>query len=196
MCWEFLFFSKDGYVYTNEPDVGLEEADCTRTHPNGLPRCKVYRVEGNKIQIGTGKPLEFKVKGDSMTLGSRQFDRLLPLSGTPLSGAYESLIVTNAVVALGGTTSRANLLFDKRGQFSFDRNSSTSMAGTGYSVYVGNKDATAGGTYKFTGNTLELKYQDGRMVRLFAAIPLDSKGKLMLTLLRLGGVTYYPDDGK
>ena len=195
ICWEFAFFNKNGYVFTDEPDVSIDEADCTRTHPNGLPRCEVYRVQGGKIIIGQGEPEDFKLSGDTLKIAGREYTKLLPLTGLALAGAYQSKIVTNAVVSLGGTISDASLLFNKQQQFAYDRSSSTNLSGTGYVLGSSNKAATSGGTYQFQGNTLTFSYRDGRTVRLFAAAESEN-GKPLLTLLRLGGVSYYPDDGK
>ena len=195
ICWAFAFFNKNGYVFTGEPGVSLDEADCTRTHPNGLPRCEVYRVTGGKIIIGEGEPEDFKLSGDTLKLGGRDYDKLLPLTGLALKGAYSSTVVTNAIVSLGGSVSNASLLFNAQKQFAYDRSSSTNLAGTGYVLGSSNTAATSGGTYQFQGNTLTLSYRDGRTVRLFAATDSDG-GKPILTLLRLSGVTYSLDGGK
>lgn len=195
-CWEFLFFNKSGYVFTGEPDESASETDCSRTHPNGLPICEVYRVTGGKIQIGDDKAVPFKQQGKTFTLDKQEYDQLTPLDHLKLDGQFKSTIVTNAVLAVGGTISNASLYFDPKNRFAYDRSSSTNLSGTGYFASVSNQAATSSGTYQFKGNTLELKYRDGRVVRLFAVTALDGKGKLALNTLRLGGVTYYKQDGK
>lgn len=190
MCWEFLFFNKNGYVYTLEPDESLSEADCSRTYANGLPVCEVYRVTGNKIQIGSDKAVPFKQQGKTFTLDGRDYDQLMPLDNLKLEGQFKSTVVSNAVVSLGGSISNSALYFNTKNQFAYDRSSSTNLAGSGYVMSSSNQAATRRGTYQFKGNTLELKYADGRLVRMFAVTTLDEKGKLDLTSLRLGGGTY------
>ncbi|MGL4611696.1 MAG: hypothetical protein ACRCYY_18805 [Trueperaceae bacterium] len=37
LCWSFLYFRPEGYVYQEAPEDLLEEIDCTRTQPNGAP---------------------------------------------------------------------------------------------------------------------------------------------------------------
>ncbi|MCV5941777.1 hypothetical protein OFN64_34425, partial [Escherichia coli] len=55
-------------------------------------------------------------------------------------------------------------------------------------VAVGSQ-RSSGGTYRFFGNTLELKFGDGRVVRYFAFVgERDEGGKVKL--LRLGGRDY------
>ena len=195
ICWSFVFFNKNGYVFTGEPDVSLDEVDCTLTHPNGLPRCEIYHVQGGKITIGNNEPETFKQSGDTLTIAGRDYDKLMPLTGLKLAGAYQSKIVTNAVVSLGGTISDASLLFNKQQQFAYDRSSSTNLAGSGYVLGASNTAATSGGTYQFEGNTLTLSYRDGHTVKLFAAATSEN-GKPSLTLMRLGGVSYSPEEGK
>ncbi|QFP77891.1 hypothetical protein [Deinococcus sp. AJ005] len=196
ICWEFAFFNENGYVYTGEPGVSLAEADCSRTHPNGLPRCEIYRVQGGKITFGKGEPETFKQSGNTVTIGGRKYTRLLPLTGLKLGGEYTSTVVSNVSVSLGGTVSNRSLAFSPQGQFSSDRSSSTNLAGSGYVLGASNTAATAGGKYTFADNTITLTYGDGRTVKLFAAADALDNSKPSLTLLRLGGVSYFLDDGK
>ncbi|MFC4456728.1 hypothetical protein, partial [Deinococcus sonorensis] len=55
---------------------------------------------------------------------------------------------------------------------------------------------SSSGTYRFVGNTLELKYADGRVVRSFAFLA-DTDGQKMSTgFVRIGGRDYTLQDKK
>lgn len=194
VCWEFAFFNPNGYVYTEEPEVSASEADCTRTYPNGLPICQVYRINGKTIQIGSDKPVPFTLQGSVLTLDGWEYNKLQPLDNLTLNGNYESIEVTNGVY-LGGSTSYQYLKFGAGRTFSLDSNSSTTVMVPGATASNSSRDTTLIGTYRFTGNTLEMTYRDGRVVRQFAVLPVE-KGKLTPVMLRIGGTTYYQDDGK
>ena len=194
VCWAFAFFNPNGYVYTQEPKVDASEADCTRTYPNGLPRCEVYRVTGNTIQIGDRAPVPFTLTGSGLNLDGQRYDKLQPMDTLILRGSYESLEVTPNLY-LGGSTSSLALTFGEGRTFSLSSDRSTTVMVPGATVSNSNRAATLTGTYKFSGNTVELTYRDGRVVRQFAALPVEG-GKITPTLLRIGGVTYSPSIDK
>ncbi|WP_420594680.1 hypothetical protein [Deinococcus sp.] len=182
-CWETYIFTKNGYVYTSEPDSSLAEADCSRTYPNGFPICEVYRVQGSSILIGDSKS-PFKKVGKTLEIDGHTFGPILPLDGLKLKGTYTFVSVRKPVdpvtfsfgipVDLSPASSRFSYTFTPQGQFT---------AG----------DRT--GTYRFVGNTLELKYKGGEMVRRFVYAQTVS-GKPDLRLLRIEGESYSLENKK
>lgn len=189
MCWTVYTFQKNGYVYTDEPETDLNDADCSRTYPNGLPVCEVYRVKNGQITVGNQKPEPFKQTGNNIVLDGKTYYRLQPLDGLKLSGAYKSTNVMPALIGTGGSISTMYLKFSKQGQFMFDRDFSANFSGDYGGVAVSNTQASRGGTYDFKGNTLTLKYADGRVIKMFA-LALTENGKLDYEVIRLGGSTY------
>ncbi|WP_169730653.1 hypothetical protein [Calidithermus chliarophilus] len=198
LCWDLYFFHKNGYVYTGEPEEGLEEADCSRTKPNGFPVCEVYRVQGNQIVIGGGKPVAFQRSAGGLKLGGKTLTRLEPLDGLKLQGRYRSLSAfSTSVGGSGGGFSEVVLTFGRDGRFvregvsgySFNATDTGTPGGdTTAGVAVGSQRSNSG-TYRFFGNTLELEFGDGRVVRYFAFVGERDKGG-KVKLLRLGGRDY------
>ena len=182
-CWETYVFTKNGYVYTSEPDSSLADADCSLTYPNGLPICEVYRVQGGSIVYGESKS-SFKKAGKNLVIGGNTFAPLLPLDGLKLKGTYTFVSVRKPVdpvtfsfgipVDLSPASSRFSYTFTPQGQF-------TAGDGTG--------------TYRFVGNTLELKYKGGQIARRFVYTATVS-GKPDLGLLRIAGESYSLENKK
>lgn len=205
LCWDFYFFKKNGYVYTQEPDAGLEDADCTRTHPNGLPVCEVYTYKNGVLTIGKGKPEALKKKADgNLDLGGLTLVAIRPVSGVKLQGAFRNFTASVGLGGMTGSFSQAYLNFKADG--TFNRNSSGGVSATFTDTGQSSGTITGGltalgeqqnsGTYRFTGNTLELKYADGRVVRLFAFFPESAGGKPRLDFFRAGGRDYSLQTGK
>lgn len=205
LCWNFYIFDKNGYVYTDEPDEGLEDADCSRTHPNGLPVCEVYSFRNGQLRIGNGKPEPLRKKPDgSYDLGGTTLLAIRPVTGLKLNGTYRSFSASVAVGGLSSSYSEAFLRFTPDGRFSRESSGGASSTftdtGTSSGSVTGGVTATSSrsssGTYRFVGNTLELKYADGHVVRSFAFLPDSEGGKPSTGLVRIGGRSYTLQDGK
>ncbi|WP_350245448.1 hypothetical protein [Deinococcus sonorensis] len=205
LCWDFYIFDKSGYVYTREPDTGLGDADCTRTKLNGLPLCEVYSLQGGQLRIGAGKPRPLRKTTDGRyDLGGTTLIPIRSVAGLKLNGAYRSF---SGSVGMGGMTSsysEAFLRFSPDGRFTRDSSggfSSTftdtgTSSGTTTGGVTAQSSRSSSGTYRFVGNTLELKYADGRVVRSFAFLA-DTDGQKMSTgFVRIGGRDYTLQDKK
>lgn len=204
LCWSMYVFDKTGYVYTNEPDESLAEADCRRTRPNGLPVCEVYRVQGATIRFGQEKAEAFARVGRDLEIGGQTYQRIVALDGLKLAATYESRS------GFGGATSTTVGLFQN--EYTFTRagtfvsarsggvSSTLTTDGTAAGDVIGGvSSSTQGGsrgTYRFVGHALELTFADGHVERKFAFALPDKAGKADLDLLRLGGSSYTVPDGK
>ncbi|BDP43601.1 hypothetical protein DAETH_35700 (plasmid) [Deinococcus aetherius] len=205
LCWSFYIFDKNGYVYTDEPETGLEDADCSRTRPNGLPVCEVYSFRGGQLTIGDGKPEPLRKKADgNYDLDGTTLTAIRPVTGLKLGGKYRSF---SGSVSPGGMTSSFSevfLRFLPDGRFSREAAGGASSTftdnGTSSGTTTGGVTATGsrsnGGTYRFAGNTLELKYADGRVSRSFAFLPEMKGGQPNKGFVHLGGRDYSLQDGK
>ena len=195
LCWSFAFFDKNGYVYTDEPDAGLDDADCSRTQPNGLPVCEVYTVQGGKITLGQGRPEPFKKVGNTLEIGGKTFTPIVPLDGLKLNGSYGATSGFGGAGDVSVSLTQQGFVFTPRGQFVYNVTRSTSVAdpntpaGSQNTVFTLAQSGNSG-TYRFVGNTLELIYGDGHVERKFAFLDLGKDGKPDTTWLRIGGSSY------
>lgn len=206
VCWDFYAFTKNGYVYTQEPEESLDEANCSRTYPNGLPVCQVYTFKNGRLQIGNSQPRPLVKQPDGTYLfDGTKWLSVRPVTGLKLKGNYRSFS------AFGNASSLGNGFSDRRLNFSPDGRFTREVSG-GYSSTFTDTGTASGtvtggvttqqsnqnsGTYRFVGNTLELHYNGGQVVRLFAFVGEETRGQPNKpALLRLGGSNYTSQDGK
>ena len=203
ICYDYLIFQKNGYVYSDdlEETEGLEDADCTRTYPSGIPVCETYSVKGNMLQIGLEKPEAFKRTKDGLEIDGEEWDVLEPLDGLKFNLAYYTQRVSGAVVGTGGLASSTDLALRKDGRFTREFNSSFSVGVTDTGTSSGNVTAAVAGynsrsnngSYRVYGNTIEFKYDDGRIIKLFMFL---QSGRKDLTFLHIGGSIYWESKKK
>ncbi|MFC3832302.1 MULTISPECIES: hypothetical protein [Deinococcus] len=204
LCWDVYVFDRSGYVYTQEPDGSIDEASCTRTHPNGLPVCEVYRVQGSQIVIGKDKAVPLVRVGTGLKIDGRTYEPLLKLDGAKLAGSYESKSFVGGGTSTVSGGFQTTLNFLPQGRFTRARSGGVSATTTDTGTNLGNvtggvtvtSDRRSSGTYKVSGYTLALTYGDGHTETLFAYALPDKNGRPDLELLRLGGSTYTRQDGK
>ncbi|OLV19432.1 hypothetical protein [Deinococcus marmoris] len=203
LCWDVRIFNKSGYVFTDEPEISLDEADCSRTHPNGLPICEVYTVKDGRITIGKEKPESFKKVGNALEIDGDSYQPLVKLEGVKLSGPYEAKSFVGG--GAGSTVSGAfqnTLNFLPGGKFSRERSGGVSTtftdtgtpSGTVTGGFTSTNQSASSGTYSIKSYTLTLTYGDGHKEQLFAFGLPDKNGKPRLDLLRLGGASYTVPD--
>ncbi|PNY82027.1 hypothetical protein CVO96_12195 [Deinococcus koreensis] len=204
LCWSMYVFDRGGYVYTDEPDEGLAEADCRRTRPNGLPVCEVYRVQGGTIRLGQDKPDPLVKVGRDLKIGGQTYQRIMPLDGLKLGAAYQSRSGFGSATSTTVALFRNEYTFTPQGTFVSDRSGGVSSTlttdGTTMGDVIGGvTSSTRGGsrgTYRFVNHALELTFADGHVERKFAFALPDRNGKPDLGLLRLGGSSYTVVDKK
>jgi len=199
----FYIFSKNGYVFTGDPDTSLADADCRRTFPNGLPVCEVYRLQGGRITIGTDKPVSFERRGNALVLDGESLAPVQPVGNLRLQGEYKSTSTFTAMGGTGGGVFLDFLRFGKDGRFTRESDGGVSITTTTTGNSLGDvtggvsssSNRKNGGKYAFAGNTLTLSYDDGRVERLFAFLPQVGKdGKPDLKWLYLKGDDYFLQD--
>jgi hypothetical protein len=204
LCWSFYFFDKSGYVYTHEPGTSISEADCSRTHPNGLPICEVYRVQGGTIVIGDDKPEKLEKVGADLKIGGQRFQQILPLTGVKLNAKYQASSGFGNATSTTVSSFQSSYAFSKAGTFVYGSSggvsSTTTTTGTPQGEITGGVTSVSrggnSGSYRFVGNTLELKYPDGRVENQFAFALPGGDGKPSLDLIRIGGSSFTGPDRK
>jgi hypothetical protein len=203
ICYEYLLFQKNGYVYSDdlEDTEGLMDADCSRTYPSGFPVCEVYSVKGDTIQIGFEKPVTLKRGKTGLVIDGDQYNILEPLDGIKLNAGYESRVVQGASIGTGGSSSSVDLLLRKDGRFTRDANSSFffgatdtgTQSGSVTTSVAGSNSRSNMGAYKVYGNTIEFKYDDGRVIKQFIFLP---SGRKDTSFMQVGGRKYWVKDKK
>jgi hypothetical protein len=112
-----------------------------------------------------------------------------PIPNEKLKGAYET-ISGGGNTALGGTTmifSSSNITFNDKGQFTMKKSAGGSNADFDVSTSA-YSNSNAAGTYKLNGYSIEMRYNNGQVVRkLFYFYP-DSR-----TTFGIGDDAYVPD---
>ncbi|MDB5043962.1 MAG: hypothetical protein JWQ08_12 [Deinococcus sp.] len=200
----FYIFNKNGYVFTRDPETSLADADCTRTRPNGLPLCEIYSIKNGLITIGSDKPEKWERTASGYKLGGDELKAVRPLGDLKLAGDYQATSVFTAVVGSGGGVFYNNLTFRKDGTFSRLATGGVSITtttdGTAFGDTTGGVASSSerknGGQYTLSGNTLTLRYGDGRIEKQFAYLPNLKGGKPDLEWLYIGGRNYFLEDGK
>ena len=203
ICYDYLIFQKNGYVYSDdlEDTEGLEDANCTRTYPSGIPVCKTYTLKGNMLQVGLEKPEVFKRTKDGLEIDGDDWNVLEPLDGLKFNLLYYSQRISGAIVGTGGSASSTDLALRKDGRFTRESNSGFFYGATDTGTAQGNVTAGVGGSnsrsnngsYRVYGNTIEFKYDDGRVIKLFMFLP---SGRKDLTFLHIGGSIYWQSKKK
>ena len=200
---DFYIFAKNGYVFTQDPESSLEDADCSKTYPSGMPVCELYSVGKSFITIGKDKPEKFERQGSTLIVDGDKLEPLRPVGNLVLEGEYKSTSVFTAVIGSGGGVFENYLKFGKDGRFTRERSVGISITtttdGTAFGDATGGVSSSSsrknGGKYSFVANTLTLAYDDGRTEKLFAMLPqLKKDGKPDLEWLYLKGNDYFYQD--
>lgn len=190
-------FSPDGRVYQGLPKGGtLENFDmdlATRLEPKKVGR---YEISGNKITLSwpdsAGSPSDYKPTSWGMKIGDTPFYRVKPWNGLKLDGTYsvKSFVNTSSRISgEGGIAGENVLIFRRDGTFE-------SSGFTGYAASTSNVNTAATvkrsgrGSYKITGNTLELKFNDGTTLRSTFYVHPQNESEPRPGLIVIDG-TYY-----
>lgn len=193
LCWSFLTFTRNGYVYTREPRTGAADAACTKRLPNGLPVCATYTLKAGRIRIGD-TTTSFARGGRNLRIGTLVYRPVKPARGQRLTGAFRATTTIPNLDGTGGVTASTTFTFTANGRFT-----RTGFAGATFSPLPGNPGAAvttvantgASGTYRAVGpNTMEFRFANGARTRVFFFIPEGSGTRPRL--LRLGGSSYLP----
>jgi hypothetical protein len=175
LCWDFLYFFPNGYVYTEEPDGLLEDIDCTRTKPNGLPFCDVYTLEGNAIYFSDGERQSFVQTADGLELDGSDYTRIQGADGLQLNGVYRAFSYTQAVGGQGGVALERTVTLRPDGTFTREGFTGASFTTTDTGTQFGDpvagvtvsSESSNSGTYQFQGNVLIFSFADGQVSKEF-----------------------------
>ena len=180
ICWDYLYFFPNGYVYKERPDGLLENIDCTRTQPNGLPLCDVYTLEGNTLYFSDGERKPLAQTAEGLELDGDIYSRIPRFDGLVLNGIFEASSFTAAVGGQGGLAIEKTITFYPDGTFTREGFVGASYTATDTGTQFGDpvagvttsSESSNNGTYQIQGNAITFNYADGQMsTDFFFVIP-------------------------
>ncbi len=196
LCWRFLFFKKNGYVYTREPGTGLSDANCARRKPNGLPVCETYRRRGSRITIGNDPARSFSRSGKRLKIAGSVYRPVAPAAKLKLRGRYRSFRFTPNPGASGGVGAGSTFTFTTSGRFTRQGFVGATFAplpgDPGASVVTTSSNANAGRYRVIKKNTLEFRFKDGSRKRVFFFLPDGPTRSTRPKSIRIAGTDYLP----
>jgi hypothetical protein len=175
LCWDYLYFRHEGYVYTEAPQGLLEAIDCTRTRPNGAPLCDTYVLQGNIIYFGDGEAKSFMQTPDGLELDGRSYARIGSYDGLLFNGRYEASSYTAAVGGQGGLVIEKAITFYPDRTFvregfvgySFTSTDTGTQFGDPVAGVTGYNESSNRGTYQVQGNSITFNFEDGQVSKEF-----------------------------
>ncbi len=180
ICWDYLYFFPNGYVYTERPQGLLEGIDCTRTQPNGLPLCDVYTLEGDTIYFSDGERKFFVQSVEGFEVDGNTYSRIPRFDGLILNGVFRAQSFTAAVGGQGGLAIEKTITFYPDGTFTREGFVGASYTTTDTGTSMGNpvagvttsSESSNSGTYQIQGNAITFNYADGQVsTDFFFVIP-------------------------
>ncbi len=181
VCWIFYTFLPDNKVVVGLPKGGGPETiDCKKDS------CLSYSIKDGKLNIQGEDPLPISINKDgALEIDQVHMRKVLPVpDGTTFSGEYISQGYYGLVGITPYSTSWTNYMtFYADGTFTSDQTSLASLdTGSARTDSVSAGD-TVKGTYKISGNTIELKYEDGTVERhVFAIPPRSDEGRVYVQI--------------
>lgn len=167
---EFLYFMPDGYVYDGIYQWSYEALDCSRVKKvdylgqSNVPLCDTYVISGDTITLGkySGASSFFR-DGNDLVIDGKRFTYQLPGDSLRFDGRF-------LFAAFDGYTLNERYhTFASDGSFMYEgssaNNATASVGGTTTYSSSYSEMPTLTGTYAIRGNTLELTYADGSVVK-------------------------------
>lgn len=186
---DWMTFFPDGRVHLAKPPEGLAVPfDWERECAASPAWCATYTVRGDEVRIrwlsGAERVLRRQADGSLRTPDRLDYVRYDPLDGRRLEGRYDILWKR--------PYQTVSIRFGRDGRFS-ERNV---LANIGWRTLERVRDPAldrmmsvpeGSGSYAFRANTLELRYDDGRVMRIVASIPHVEVGKAVPEEIHLSG---------
>ncbi len=193
----YYVFSPDGQVYNALPKGGsLDNFDFDQVKNSDPDNFGYYQISNGQIQFQfKNRPqvpaLAFTNNQSSLQIGRIKLYPVEQFTGLRLNGNYSVKTFVNT--SNGSNTSSVSgekqLIFTKDGRFS--QNGFVGFAGSTSDVGASSSSKTSGsGTYRITGNTLELTYSDGQKAKYTFFIYPENVNESVPGLLIIDGASY------
>jgi hypothetical protein len=199
---EYYYFLPGGRYYRGLPAEGPKYFDFDRVCTQEPRRCGSYRVEGQRLRLEPiegepWSPMFARAGQNALSIAGTRYQRVetggadLRLEGTWVNSSFVDTSSTAANTS-GGVAGERSITFTAEGRFR-----STEFVGT--SQRTGDPDATLlghtasskssdSGTYRISGGTLELNFENGEVQR--QAFFCEGLEKGRPGLIVLGGVSF------
>lgn len=164
----YYLFLPDGRVYNALPKGGsLNNFDFARAQREDPNNCGTYQIYNGEINFRwANRPANSfvaQLNGDRIKLGSNLFYKVSNAEGVKLNGVYAVRTFTNtsSATSTGGVAGERKITFTGDGRF--QEEGFTGFVGSGANAGAASSQRSNGsGSYRISGNTLELRYSDGR----------------------------------
>lgn len=179
----WVYLGKDGVIIM-DPKHGVNPVNLTAEKKDNPAYTGTYKLVGDKLLITwqNGKSAEWEVEFDKNKAISA-IDGGLATKQPPLPADFRIEGRFSARASTANLLSSTTLVFSKDGKFSQSNFGGVSTADTGAT-----SESSAAGTYAIAGNTLTLKFNDGRETH--SVITVMDLGKRYLVI----DSGYYPQE--
>lgn len=193
----YYFFSPDGRIYYGLPRGGtLDNFDLDKAQKFDPNNCGFYKISEGKIQfrVGDNAPGPEKAFTNNqkfLQIGQTKFYKVETSSNLRLNGIYSIKTFTNTSSGsnVGGVGGETQITFSSDGKFT--QKGFVGFSGSGSNVGVATSSKTNGsGTYRISGNTLELTYSDGQKSNYTFYIYPENLGEARPGLVIIDGGSY------
>lgn len=169
MCWDMFTFLQGSQVIVGPPvNGGPETIDC------GTDSCQSYTISNGTLTLGNGERYSIKVEGGTLFIDDVEMERVRPANADlKLTDEYVYRGYTGLAGISAGSTSWTNwITFYDNGTFKSNRLMLGSVQGGAPTQGAAGGETT--GSYRISGNTLVLAYQDGTVENLLFFVHNDS----------------------
>jgi hypothetical protein len=194
----YYLFLPDGRVYYGLPKGGgLSNFNFEQVQREDSNNCGNYQVSNNQIQFRWpdgryNQAISFARKNDEIIqIGQTVYYRVSRFDGLKLDGIYSvrSFTNTSAGNSVGGVSGERAIAFKSDG--SFAEQGFVGFAGSTANVGgTASSSSSGSGTYRISGNTLELNYSNGRRQNLTFLIYPENVKEARPGLIVIDGVSF------
>jgi len=190
MCWKYYTFLPGKKVVVGEPaGGGPETIDCKTDN------CQTYSIKDSKLVISGGDSLSIgQTEEGTIVINDAYMSKVEAVADNfKLDGVYVARGYTGLVgISPAASSWSKYLTFKADGIFTSD-SLSIGVLSTGSSHTSGSTSSgEVTGTYSITGNTITLKYSDGKTTK-HVFIPDEQEGDIYRDL-QIGSIYYSLDD--
>lgn len=191
-CWDYYTFLPGQKIVVGEPvSGGPETIDCSKQ------ACSAYSINNNRLTFSDGKSYSIRVSSKgNLFVEDVQLEPVKPVAANfKLNGSY----VYRGYSGMAGANSASSaweewITFQTDGTFKSD-NLTLGSVDTGSGTTNSSAGVSGAGTYAITGNTITLKFSDGKTERFVFFVHPGKDGKPNPQDIQIGDRNFYVDNG-
>lgn len=190
-CWDYYTFLPGQKIVVGEPvSGGPETIDCSKQ------ACSAYSIKNNRLTLNNGKSYAIRVSAKgNLFVEDVQLEPVKPVAAHfKLSGSY----VYRGYSGMAGANSASSaweewITFQTDGTFKSD-NLALGTLDTGAGTTNSSSGVSGTGTYDISGNTITLKFSDGKTERFVFFVHAGKDGKPNPQDIQIGDRNFYVDN--